>query len=550
MTIAQMHDLAIQKHQAGQWIEAENLYRQILAAEPGAAQVWNNLGAALQQRGVANESLECFQRAVSLQPDFAEAHYNLGIMLDAKELFSDAAECYRRALALKPDYLPAYNNLANALLPLGQARQAIATYDASLKQRPDDMAVASNRLFALHFAPQWTAEEILREHQAWDQQFAHNVPRFGHVDRNVASSGRLRVGYVSPNFREHCQAMYTVPLLEAHDRQRVEMFCYSDVAHPDAITARLKNSADVWRSTASMSDDALAKLIHADRIDVLVDLTMRMCGGRPLLFARKPAPVSVTWLAYPGTSGLAAMDYRLTDPYLDPPGMHEDWYCEKSIRLPDTFWCYDPRAVGDSPEAGPLPAMSAGHITFGCLNNFCKVNEGTIGLWSRVLLAAPRSRLRLLAPDGLARQWAMKEFILHGVDSGRVDFVPRQRHWEYMNEFCRIDLGLDTLPYNGHTTSLDSFWMGVPIVTRIGATVVGRAGYSQLSNLGLTQLAAKSDDEFVKIAVELAGDLPRLSQLRRNLRPRMLASPLMDARRFARNMEAAYRRMMERSCIA
>jgi predicted O-linked N-acetylglucosamine transferase (SPINDLY family) len=275
---------------------------------------------------------------------------------------------------------------------------------------------------------------------------------------------------------------------------------------------------------------------------VLVDLTMHMANGRPLLFAMKPAPVQVAWLAYPGTTGLSAMDYRLTDPWLDPPGVnavHGAAYAETSIRLPHTFWCYDPLAA--SPEPGPLPALAEGHVTFGCLNHFCKVNPRTLALWNRVLDAVPGSRLRLLAHPGAHRTWLLEQ--MH--DPGRVDFIAFLPRPDYLAQYRRIDLCLDTLPYNGHTTSLDAFWMGVPVVTRVGATVVGRAGWSQLNNLGLPELAAWNDDDYVRIAADLASDLPRLAGLRAGLRARMEASPLMAAPGFARALEAAYRGMVE-----
>jgi predicted O-linked N-acetylglucosamine transferase (SPINDLY family) len=253
--------------------------------------------------------------------------------------------------------------------------------------------------------------------------------------------------------------------------------------------------------------------------------------------------VQITWLAYPGTTGMPAIDYRLTDPYLDPPGETDAFYAEKSIRLPHTFWCYDPRAAG--PEVNPLPALSAGHVTFGCLNNFCKVNDRTLELWSQVLKRLPTSRLILFMSDVEPRAKIPPRL---GIDPSRVEFFPLQSRDDYLKTYHRIDLGLDTIPYNGHTTSLDSFWMGVPVVTLVGKTVVGRAGWSQLNNLNLKELAAFNEADFVRIAVELAGDLPRLAELRRGLRPRMEKSPLMDAPLFVRGLEGIYRQLWRQWC--
>ncbi len=297
-----------------------------------------------------------------------------------------------------------------------------------------------------------------------------------------------------------------------------------------------------------MTDAEVAQQIREDRIDILVDLTMHMSLGRSLVFARKPAPIQVAWLAYPGTTGLSTMDYRLTDPFLDPPGMHDHDYCEISVRLPDTFWCYDP--LSEETEIGELPALRDGHITFGCLNNFCKASPRTLELWARVLQAVKGSRFLLLAVPGQHRQTIQDFFQSKGIEADRLDFVEFQARPDYLKVYRRIDIGLDTLPYNGHTTSLDSFWMGVPVVSRIGSTVVGRAGWSQLCNLDLKELAAQSDDQFVRIAVDLAGDLERLNNLRKTLRERMKRSPLMDAPKFARSVESAYRTMWKTYCAS
>jgi len=306
--------------------------------------------------------------------------------------------------------------------------------------------------------------------------------------------------------------------------------------------------ADVWRDISGSSDETVTKLIREDRIDVLVDLTMHMAGSRPLVFARKPAPVQVCWLAYPGTTGLTAIDYRLTDPQLDPPGLFDRFCSEKSFRLPETFWCYDP--LTSEPAVGPLPALANGHVTFGCLNNFCKVNEGVLRLWARVMKAVAGSRLLLLAPQGSARERTLNLFQHEGISRDRICFTRFRPRLDYLAQYHHIDIGLDTFPYNGHTTSLDSYWMGVPVVTLVGDTVVGRAGLSQLTNLGLMELVAETPEAFIESAIRLASDLDRLQALRATLRERMRSSPLMDAPRFARNIEAAYREMWRRWCAA
>jgi protein O-GlcNAc transferase len=318
------------------------------------------------------------------------------------------------------------------------------------------------------------------------------------------------------------------------------------VPRPDEFTALVQSAADVWRNTTGLTDREAAQLVRQDGIDILVDLTMHMRRTHLLLFARKPAPIQVTWLAYPGTTGLSAIDYRFTDPYLDPPGLFDQYYSEKSIRLPDTFWCYDP--LKPDPFVQPLPAAQNGYITFGSLNNFCKTNATTFRLWAQVLRVVANSRLVVLADEGQHRERTLSVFEQEGIARERIEFVPRQSRHKYLETYHRIDIGLDSIPYNGHTTSLDAYWMGVPVVTLVGNTVVGRAGLSQLTNLGLVELIGHTPEQFVAIAGNLASDISRLSHLRNTLRPRLQTSPLMDAPRFARNIEAAYRRMWQSWC--
>ncbi len=271
---------------------------------------------------------------------------------------------------------------------------------------------------------------------------------------------------------------------------------------------------------------------------------MHMSRTRLLMLARKPAPIQVTWLAYPGTTGVSAIDYRLTDVNLDPPGMFEGCYTEESVRLPDTFWCYDPLAA--EPAVGPLPVVEKGYVTFGNFNNFCKINPGVLTLWAEVMKAVPGSKLLFLSGEGDHRDRTVDLLRQNGVTPDRIEVRGRMPRTRYLELYNQTDIGLDTIPYNGHTTSLDSFWMGVPVVTLVGNTVVGRAGLCQLKNLGLPELIAETPEQYVRIVADLAKDLPRLSALRAGLRERMRTSPLMDGPRFARNVESAYRTMWQR----
>jgi protein O-GlcNAc transferase len=353
---------------------------------------------------------------------------------------------------------------------------------------------------------------------------------------------RLRIGYVSPDFKDHVVARFMLPLLAHHDRVNFEIFCYADVARPDRMTEALRKHADHWRVTLGMTDEQMARKVREDRIDILVDLTMHMGSNRLLAFARKPAPVQVTYLAYCSTTGLETMDYRLTDPYLDPQRDENcNCYTEQTIYLPTTYWCY--AAPGGAPRIGPLPATSVGRITFGCLNNFAKISGPTIQVWSRVLHAVPNSRLIVHSGEGGHRKLFCERMAGFGIDPARIEFAGFLREPNYFQEYQRIDIALDPFPYVGGTTTLDALWMGVPVITLAGETAVSRAGVSILSNLGMPEWIARNADEYVKKVVDLTGDLNRLAGLRASLRDRLDRSPLMDAPRFARDIEAAYREM-------
>jgi protein O-GlcNAc transferase len=531
----------------GKLDDAISCYQRALTIWPNYAEAYNNLAGVLQQQGKLNEAAAWYQGALMLNPGLAEAHSNLGTVFREQGRPDEAVAAHQRAIELRPNYAEAWNHLGTALKDKADLDGAIECYRKALALRPDFLSVHSNLLFAMQFSERFDAAAIFEEHRRFEERYTKPLAKLIQPHANDrAPDRRLRIGYVSPDFCDHCQAFFTLPLLGAHDREQFEIFCYADVVRPDAMTERISARADVWRNIMGLSPDQAADLVRADRIDILIDLTMHMNRHHLTLFARKPAPVQVCWLAYPGTTGVSAIDYRLTDPHLDPPGLFDRFYAEESIRLPDTFWCYDPLTT--EPAVNRLPASSKGYVTFGSLNNFCKVNDTTLKLWAGVLKAVDRSRLVLLADEGTHRQQALDRLQEEGIEPERITFFGRHPRREYLELYHGIDVGLDTLPYNGHTTSLDAYWMGVPVVTLVGQTVVGRAGLSQLTNLGLCDLVAETSEQYVEIAANLAGNLERLSRLRRTLRATMEASPLMDAPRFARGIEQAYRSVWRRWC--
>jgi protein O-GlcNAc transferase len=491
-------------------------------------------------------------RMLQADPRFAPAYGLLGILGVTVHNLPAAMEMLARAMELDPGEPDYPNNLGTAYKVAGRVDEALAAYRRALAVCPAERAtlaagIQGNICYVVNLHPAYDAAAILAEARAWERRFAR--PLYGTVAHGNGRDPerRLRVGYVSPDFREHTVGWNLLPLFREHEHERLEITCYASGGN-DALTARFRSYADRWRDIGGMSDEAAAALVRADEIDILVDLALHTSGGRLLILARKPAPVQVTFAGYPGTTGLSAIDYRLTDGLLDPEGT-EGGYAERSVRLPGSFWCYEGLArEAGGPAVGALPALAAGAVTFGCLNNFSKVHEGVLALWAAALRATAGSRLLMLAPRGAARERVLRVLGTHGVTPERVrftEYLPRQ---VYLALYQQIDVGLDTFPYNGHTTSLDAFWMGVPVVTRVGRTVVGRAGLSQLRHLGLGELAAESDANFVGSAAALAADMPRLAALRADLRGRMERSVLMDGRGFARGIEAAYREMWRTWC--
>jgi predicted O-linked N-acetylglucosamine transferase (SPINDLY family) len=354
---------------------------------------------------------------------------------------------------------------------------------------------------------------------------------------------RLRIGYVSPDFREHPVARFVLPLFREHDREQVEVFTYSDVTRQDPVTRMLRDHVDRWRDVATLRDEQLTDLVRADEIDILVDLAAHSGHNRLLAFARKPAPVQVTYLAYCSTTGVDAIDYRVTDRFLDPPG-EPSHYTEASLYLPHCYWCYSAPSLGGRPATERRP----GPPTFGCLNTFAKVSDVTLDLWMRLLRRVPEARLLLYARTEAHRARVRRVMREAGVEESRAAFVGRQSLANYLETYRDIDVALDPHPYGGGTTTCDALWMGVPVVSLAGRTAVSRAGSTLLSNVGLEHLVARSEGQYLELATGLIRDADGLAELRGGLRGRLESSPVMDAPRFARDLEAAFRTVWRTWC--
>jgi predicted O-linked N-acetylglucosamine transferase (SPINDLY family) len=574
---------ALRFHQAGDYRQAEPLYRQILQIDPHEVNALNLLGVCAHEAGRHAEALPYLTRAVGLNPGFAPIHNNLGMVYQALGRLAEAVVSYQEALRLQPGYALAHANLGTAFWRQGRLAEAEASYRQALALQPNDatttsnlgcvlkdqglLAVAvacfrraleldpnqplihSNLLLSLHYVPGVGPEALAQEHRRWADRHAAPLSRAVEPHPNPRDPDRqLRLGFVSPDFREHPVAHFLHPVLTNLDRRRFHVVCYADVPNPDAWTARLQAAADGWRSLLGMSHAQAAAQIRADRIDVLVDLAGHTARNRLMAFARKPAPVQVTHFGYPNTTGLPTMDYRITDALADPPGATAHWHTEELLRLPEIAWCYEP---GDSPEVGPLPALQAGHVTFGSLNNPPKVTPEVVAVWARVLRAVPGSRLLLLASAaGQANNQVREAFAANGIAPDRLEFLGRQARDGYLRAYHRIDLALDPFPYNGGVTTCDALWMGVPVVALAGNAYVSRQGVSLLSCVGLGAWVAATPAEYVAQAVRRATDPEALAQVRQGLRQRVRESPVGDGARYTRHLEAALLAAWARWCAA
>lgn len=529
----------------GQWDQAATHYTTAIGLAPQLAPAHYNLGIVRREQGRADEAIACFGAALECQNDMVAAHLSLSNLYLALEQPDEAVVAARRAGELQPQSASAAVHLALALQLQGDIPGAIAALRHAVEQDPGDANAHSNLIYMLHADPAVDAQTLWAEQRVWAERHAEPLTAAARGHKNDrAPDRRLRIGYVSPYFCQHVVSCFSLPLLAAHDRAACEIFCYADAQVADDVTARFRQSADHWRPIAGMSDEAVTEQVRQDEIDILVDVTGQIGRNRLLVFARKPAPIQVTYLGYQNTTGMSAMDYRLTDAHADPPGTTDAIYSEKLVRLPRSFFCFAPD--DSAPEVNELPARAAGHVTFGWLNSMMKTTSESLDTWAKILAAVAGSRLIVMAyPGGVFQERVHEAMRRRGVDPARVEIVKWCSQDDTLRLHHRIDVALDSFPFNGHATVCNALWMGVPSVARAGTTYASRFGGSALINVGLSNLIARSGDEYVRIAGQLADNLPRLAELRRGLRQRMSESPLLDAAAFAGYVENGYRQMWQ-----
>lgn len=521
---------------------------QASALAPGSATVQYSLGRACLAQGSLHDALAALRRATEIAPSWAPAWVAAADALAAMDSVDAAEDHYCRSLELAPDLAEAHHNYANLLLRLGRIAEAVQHYEKAVALKPDWSEAHNKLLYTLNFLDSHPPEEVFRAHRDWAERHADplTVRAKPHARRRAAGR-RLRVGYVSPNFRNHAATYFFEPVLRHHDARDFEIYCYSDVKTPDVRTDRLRQYACVWRDITGLPDAEADALIRADEIDILVDLTGHTEDHRLLLFARKPAPLEITWNGYANTTGMKAMDYRITDAYADPPGLTEHLHTERLLRMPEIYMPFEVPADDIAP--GLPPREERGHITFGSFNALSKLSPRMIRLWSRILERVPSARLMMITvPDGRARARLNELFAQHGIDPGRLDLRGRLAQRDFLTAHTQADIALDSFPFHGTTTTAHTLWMGVPVITLAGSVHASRVGVSMLSNAGLSRLVAGSEDEYVSLAVSLASDPSEVRELRAGLRDRLRNAPNMDGLRFTRHLENAYVKIWDEYC--
>jgi protein O-GlcNAc transferase len=521
-----------------------NLHERALTLRQQIGKTYNNLGNAWLSQLHTENAEACYRKSIDYLPQYALALSNLGNVLQMTGRIGEAELLCRRALNIDTTLAAAYTNLGNALFEQGRQTEALSAYEAALhldsNQKEARHNVSSGKLFMLLYDPNLSAQDILKEHQAWGKQHDYPVHPFHGISQE--QNKHLRIAYFSPDFRTHAMMHFVEPLLAQHDPQAVEIFCYAEVPSPDTVTQRIQSLSDHWCWSHQLSDQELSARIRADKIDILIDLAGHTRGGRLVALANKPAPILATWLGYPNTTGLPSMDYHIVDDIIAPEDFADVHYSENLIRLSDGFMAYQPPA--HAPETAPLLYYKNGYLTFGCFNAYCKINPTVVAAWAAILKAVPNSRLLLknkFFGDPLMRARFEGLCSAFQLPLAQLNLQPASADW--LHQYANVDIALDPFPYTGGTTTCESLWMGVPVVTLLGERYTSRLSASILRQLKLEEWITQSPDEYIATALKFAQDPEALAKLREQLREQMRNSTLCDYSSFARKMEHAYRQM-------
>lgn len=540
---AKFHNSLGSVYQAvGHTVAAAACYRQSVTLDGNYPEGHANLGTTLLDLNRPAEALAVLERAVAIKPDYANAHLTLGLALKTLGRLTEAEAAFHRAAQLRMGFWEALFHLGNVLKDQGRIDEAIEAYESVLTFEQHAFTTWSNLLCTLQYRDGITPEDLAAAHARFDRAFGEGFRPQIHPHANLRDPDRpLRIGFLSADFHSHPVGFFIVRMLEHLDRRQAEAVCYYNAVHNDHITARIRGAAAAWRDVRDWSDERLAQGIRDDAIDILFDLSGHTRDNRLLVFARKPAPIQITWAGYVGTTGLKTIDYLLADRHQVPEGI-DPHAVERILRMPDGYVTYDPPFA--APPVSPLPALQSGRVTFGSFNNQTKLSPRTVETWSRILHRVPGSRLILkyYGMNSPAVSGRLREmFAAHGIEPDRLVFLGSSPHMQQLAQYRDIDIALDPFPYSGGLTTLEALWMGVPVVTYPGDTFAGRHSLSHLSTMGLTETIARDLDDYVAMAADLAADLPALAQLRAGLRERVASSPLCDGEQFARHFERLMR---------
>lgn len=527
----------------GELDKATEVLRKAIEISPDDLDASYFLADIQRTQGHFQAAIEICNRILSQDRNYPGVYNLLGLCMSKLGKKNEAIECYRKASEREPDSPQPYNNLGREFLYRNDLPAAIGNFRKALEIKPDHAKAHSNLLLTLNYIPEISQEEFFRESLLFgEQQNANIIPAAPDFQNEADKDKTLKIGYVSPDFRNHSVTCFFRRIPQAHDRKQVEVFCYSDVSQPDDITRLIANTSDHWRSIAGFPDEEVISLITNDGIDILVDLAGHTANNRLPVFNHKPAPVQINWLGYPNTTGLRSMDYRITDEIADPPGITDKYYTEQLLRLPHGFLCYQ---VDDPiPQVTPPPVLNRGYITFGSFNNINKVSDDTARAWSGILKNIPNSRLILksIVLTDEEMQLLVDKFTQHGLDRHRIDLlgeIPGKT--DHLKMYSQIDICLDPFPYNGTTTTCEALWMGVPVINLLGDRHASRVGASILNQAGLENLVADDVQSYIQLAQSLASDISRLTTFREQMRAHLLNSELMDVDLFVRDLETAFR---------
>ena len=535
----------------GKLIQASNCHKKVIELKPEMFQSHYELGELMFEQGLNEDAIQYFKNVIKIKPDYAEAHANLGFMYAHIGELSEALDSYQKSIQCNPDNAVAHNNLGNLFKDRCEHDKAIWHYEKALTIQPDYADAHSNLLLCINYLTEVSPSEIFEAHKKWQEQQAPDLAgKIQSYANDLSTDRRLRIGYISPDFRDHSVARFLEPVLIKHDKNKFEIYAYSNVKIEDRTTARFRRLTNHWRDISTSDTEAAVTQIRDDMIDILVDLAGHTANNSMPVLVRKPAPVQVTYLGYPATTGLSTMDYRLTDAAADPPGLTDEYYTERLIRLPHGFLCYQPSA--ETLAINDLPSQTAGFVTFACFNNQAKINNTLIKLWQKILAELPGARLLLKShqlSDLSIRTSVQKRLADMGITLDRVEMVGWLESFsQHMDIYNKTDIALDTYPYNGTTTTCEALWMGIPVITLAGKSHHSRVGTSILTSAGITEFITETPDDYVDIAVNLARDTAKLARIRHTLRERISESPLTDAGQFTLDLENAYEQMWKTYC--